>query len=87
MQDGVRDQAVTVRFRAHNDALPERLRWDGTTDFLAWTTTPWTLPANSGLALNADETDPPDEGAAIMAARVELQAEGLWEIAAAGARG
>ena len=53
---GVRDQAVTVRFRAHNDSLPEQLRWDGATDFLAWTTTPWTLPANSGLALNADET-------------------------------
>jgi isoleucyl-tRNA synthetase len=56
MQEGVRDQAVTVRFRAHNDSLPERLRWNGTTDFLAWTTTPWTLPANSGLALNANET-------------------------------
>ena len=56
MQDGVRDQAVTVRFRAHNDSLPEQLRWDGTTDFLAWTTTPWTLPANSGLALAADES-------------------------------
>ena len=56
MQDGVRDQAVTVRFRAHNDSLPEQLRWDGATDFLAWTTTPWTLPANSGLALAADET-------------------------------
>ena len=56
MQDGVRDQAVTVRFRAHNDSLPEQLRWEGMTDFLAWTTTPWTLPANSGLALNADET-------------------------------
>ena len=56
MKDGVRDQAVTVRFRAHNDSLPERLRWDGTTDFLAWTTTPWTLPANSGLALNSNET-------------------------------
>ena len=56
MKDGIRDQAVTVRFRAHNEALPEQLRWDGTTDFLAWTTTPWTLPANSGLALNADET-------------------------------
>ena len=56
MQDGVRDQAVTVRFRAHNESLPQRLRWEGTTDFLAWTTTPWTLPANSGLALAGDET-------------------------------
>ena len=56
MQDGVRDQAVTVRFRAHNSSLPASLQWDGATDFLAWTTTPWTLPANSGLALNAEET-------------------------------
>ena len=56
MQDGVRDQAVTVRFRARNDDLPPRLRWNGVTDFLAWTTTPWTLPANSGLALSADES-------------------------------
>ncbi|MXX79964.1 MAG: isoleucine--tRNA ligase [Chloroflexi bacterium] len=56
MQDGVRDQAVTVRFRAHNDSLPDSLRSEGTTDFLAWTTTPWTLPANSGLALNANES-------------------------------
>ncbi len=56
MQDGVRDRSVTVRFRAHNDSLPERLRWSGTTDFLAWTTTPWTLPANSGLALAAGES-------------------------------
>ncbi len=56
MQDGVRDLAVTVRFRAHNDSLPERLRFDGATDFLAWTTTPWTLPANSGLALNGNES-------------------------------
>ena len=56
MRDGVRDQAVTVRFRAHNESMPAHLRWAGATDFLAWTTTPWTLPANSGLALNADET-------------------------------
>ena len=55
MQEGVRDQAVTVRFRAHNDSLPATLQWDGATDFLAWTTTPWTLPANSGLAINPDE--------------------------------
>ena len=41
----VTDQAVTVRFLI-----------DGTTDtyFLAWTTTPWTLPSNLALALGAD---------------------------------
>ncbi|MCH3916372.1 MAG: isoleucine--tRNA ligase [Spirochaetia bacterium] len=39
------DQAVTVRFLV-----------DGTTDtyFLAWTTTPWTLPSNLALALGPD---------------------------------
>ena len=56
MQEGVQDAAVTVRFRADNDTLPAALQWDGHTDFLAWTTTPWTLPANSGLALNPNET-------------------------------
>jgi isoleucyl-tRNA synthetase len=41
----VTDQAVTVRFLI-----------DGTDDtyFLAWTTTPWTLPSNLALALGAD---------------------------------
>ncbi|MBK5201008.1 MAG: isoleucine--tRNA ligase [Spirochaetaceae bacterium] len=41
----VTDQAVTVRFLM-----------DGTTDtyFLAWTTTPWTLPSNLALALGAE---------------------------------
>ncbi|MGD1822571.1 MAG: isoleucine--tRNA ligase [Pleomorphochaeta sp.] len=39
------DQAITVRFLM-----------DGTTDtyFLAWTTTPWTLPSNLALALGPD---------------------------------
>lgn len=41
----VTDQAVTVRFLI-----------DGTSDtyFLAWTTTPWTLPSNLALALGTD---------------------------------
>lgn len=41
----VTDQAVTVRFLI-----------DGTSDtyFLAWTTTPWTLPSNLALALGSD---------------------------------
>ncbi len=41
----VEDPAITVRFR---DAERERC-W-----FLAWTTTPWTLPANLGLAVGAE---------------------------------
>jgi len=55
MKDGVNDISVTVRFEAHNDSLPESLRWFGQTYFLAWTTTPWTLPGNSGLAVAPDE--------------------------------
>jgi isoleucyl-tRNA synthetase len=39
------DPAITVKF-----ALAD----DPTTSILAWTTTPWTLPSNLGLALGAD---------------------------------
>jgi len=49
------DPSVYIRFRAHPESLPPALRWDGHTDILAWTTTPWTLPANSGLAVAPDE--------------------------------
>ncbi len=37
----VRDPAITVRFRLKDQA---------NTYLLAWTTTPWTLPSNLGLA-------------------------------------
>ncbi len=40
----VDDPSVTVRFR---------LRGDARTSFLAWTTTPWTLPSNCALSVNA----------------------------------
>jgi isoleucyl-tRNA synthetase len=42
---GVTDPAVTIAFQ---------LREAGDTSILAWTTTPWTLPANNGLAVNPD---------------------------------
>jgi len=41
----VDDPSVFVRFR---------LAGDETTSFLVWTTTPWTLPSNMGLAVGAD---------------------------------
>ncbi len=41
----VQDPSVTVRFRSLED--PNLY-------FLAWTTTPWTLPSNTGLAVNPD---------------------------------
>ncbi len=40
-----KDPALTVTFPFVDDA---------STAFLAWTTTPWTLPANTGLTVNAD---------------------------------
>ena len=58
MTDGVRDDAVTVAFPAHRESLPtqwqDALGENEKVYFLAWTTTPWTLPANSGLALNGN---------------------------------
>lgn len=45
-QDGVEDPSVFVKF-----ALPGH---DRPTSLLAWTTTPWTLPANAALAVAAD---------------------------------
>ncbi|MBV8366213.1 MAG: class I tRNA ligase family protein, partial [Candidatus Eremiobacteraeota bacterium] len=41
------DPSVYVRFRLKDDL---------TTSFLAWTTTPWTLPANMALAVHPDVT-------------------------------
>jgi isoleucyl-tRNA synthetase len=42
----VQDPAITVRFRVED---PNRLGIDGPLFILAWTTTPWTLPANLAL--------------------------------------
>lgn len=47
----ITEEAVTVKFKVKNPAkhgLPEN------TFFLAWTTTPWTLPGNVALAVGAD---------------------------------
>ncbi len=41
----VTDPAVTVKFKVKNES---------STYFLAWTTTPWTLPSNLGLALGPE---------------------------------
>ncbi len=43
----VQDPSVTVRLRAAGEGDPR-------TYFLVWTTTPWTLPANLGLAVGPD---------------------------------
>ena len=45
----VKDTTVTAQFRI-TDPRPEMAQW-GTPVFLAWTTTPWTLPSNTALCV------------------------------------
>ena len=49
----VKDISVTVKFRVKN---PEKHNLPENTYFLAWTTTPWTLPGNVALAVGKDIT-------------------------------
>jgi len=49
------DPSITVAFRASTESA-RRLDRDGRdVRFLAWTTTPWTIPSNRALAVSADE--------------------------------
>jgi len=50
----VHDPAVTVKFRVASDGPGAPGLADGKTFFLAWTTTPWTLPSNLALAVGSD---------------------------------
>ena len=45
----VKDTTVVAQFRIKNPK-PEMTQW-GTPYFLAWTTTPWTLPSNTALCV------------------------------------
>lgn len=47
----VTDTTVVAQFKAHENSLPEFLQNEGTIYFLAWTTTPWTLPSNTALTV------------------------------------
>ena len=48
----VADTTVTAQFKAKTDSLPEFLKKvEGDIFFLAWTTTPWTLPSNTALTV------------------------------------
>ncbi|MFS4454583.1 isoleucine--tRNA ligase [Maribacter sp. 2304DJ31-5] len=49
----VTDTTVTAQFKAVDETLPDFLQKGegGTTYFLAWTTTPWTLPSNTALTV------------------------------------
>ena len=48
------DKAVTVKFRVTNPGVEETPGLKLNKYILAWTTTPWTLPANLGLAVGVD---------------------------------
>ena len=52
----VQDPAITIRFKITRApaAIDDSSMTDGKTYFLAWTTTPWTLPSNQGLAMGPD---------------------------------
>ncbi len=69
----VDDPAITVRFIDAEDA---------NTAFLAWTTTPWTLPSNVALAVGEDVDyalcdDPGREGGTLILAAARAESYGL----------
>jgi isoleucyl-tRNA synthetase len=73
----VDDPAATVRFR--DVETPHR-------SYLAWTTTPWTLPSNTGLAVGASIryvvcADPAQEGDEVVCAAALAESLGLEPVA------
>lgn len=47
----ITDTTIVAQFKAIDETLPEFLKGFGTIHFLAWTTTPWTLPSNTALTV------------------------------------
>ncbi|MCO7184544.1 isoleucine--tRNA ligase [Tenacibaculum sp. XPcli2-G] len=47
----VTDTTVVAQFKTIKETLPEFLQVEGDIHFLAWTTTPWTLPSNTALTV------------------------------------
>ena len=47
----VTDTTIVAQFKAINESLPDFLLHQGPILFLAWTTTPWTLPSNTALTV------------------------------------
>ncbi|MCB0375971.1 MAG: class I tRNA ligase family protein, partial [Sinomicrobium sp.] len=50
----VSDTTVVAQFKAKAETLPTFLQGYGDIYFLAWTTTPWTLPSNTALTVGPD---------------------------------
>ncbi len=50
----VTDTTVVAQFKAHKETLPSFFNEiEGDVHFLAWTTTPWTLPSNTALTVGS----------------------------------
>ncbi|MDG1682158.1 MAG: isoleucine--tRNA ligase [Flavobacteriaceae bacterium] len=49
----VTDTTVTAQFKAVENTLPSFLQINSPVYFLAWTTTPWTLPSNTALTVGS----------------------------------
>jgi isoleucyl-tRNA synthetase len=47
----VTDTTIVAQFKAKDETLSSFLQGFGTIHFLAWTTTPWTLPSNTALTV------------------------------------
>ncbi len=47
----VSDTTIVAQFKAVAETLPSFLQGFGEVNFLAWTTTPWTLPSNTALTV------------------------------------
>ncbi|WP_286925940.1 isoleucine--tRNA ligase [Flavobacterium sp. UBA4197] len=47
----ITDTTIVAQFKAKEETLPDFLKGFGTIHFLAWTTTPWTLPSNTALTV------------------------------------
>ncbi|MDH7912215.1 isoleucine--tRNA ligase [Winogradskyella sp. SYSU M77433] len=47
----VTDTTIVAQFKAIAETLPDFLQDEGDIYFLAWTTTPWTLPSNTALTV------------------------------------
>ncbi len=47
----VTDTTIIAQFKTKNETLPSFLQGFGDIHFLAWTTTPWTLPSNTALTV------------------------------------
>ncbi|WNH13798.1 isoleucine--tRNA ligase [Thalassobellus suaedae] len=47
----VTDTTIVAQFKAKPESLPDFLQNEGDIYFLAWTTTPWTLPSNTALTV------------------------------------